>query len=98
MKSNVIKLKSFSGLKRRILQDKKIRTAYEKLGPEFALIESIIEKRLKKGMSQATLAQKIGTKQSAIARLESGSYNPSVAFLDKVAKALDADLTISLSK
>ncbi|MEK7655321.1 MAG: helix-turn-helix transcriptional regulator [Patescibacteria group bacterium] len=93
----MIRLKSFVGLKRKLLKDKKILTAYEKLGPEFALIESIIEKRLNKGMSQKALAQKIGTKQSAIARLESGSYNPSVAFLDKVAKALDSELMISLS-
>lgn len=91
------RLKSFAGLKRKLLKDKKIRTAYEKLGHEFALIESIIEKRLEKGMSQTALAQKIGTKQSAVARLESGSYNPSVAFLDKVAKALDSELMISLS-
>lgn len=97
MKYKTPNLKSFSELKRNLLKNKKVRDSYEKLGPEFELIGAIIEKRIRKGMSQTTLAQKIGTKQSAIARLESGSYNPSVAFLDKVAKALDAELTISLS-
>lgn len=97
MKSKSIGLKPFVGLKRKLLKDKKIREAYEKLGPEFALIASIIEKRLERGMSQTTLARKIGTKQSAIARLESGAYNPSIAFLEKIANALDAELTISLT-
>jgi len=61
------------------------------------LAKVIIEKRLAKWFTQANLAHKIGTKQSAIARLESGSYNPSLVFLVKIAKALDTKLTASLS-
>jgi len=43
------------------------------------------------------LARRIGTKQSAISRLERGEYNPTVAFLRKVAVGLDAKLKISIS-
>jgi transcriptional regulator with XRE-family HTH domain len=57
----------------------------------------IIEARLKKGLTQAVLAKKIGTRQSAVARLESGNYNPSMAFLERVASALDARLEVSLT-
>ncbi len=89
-------MKSYAVFKKELLKDKEIRDAYIALGPEFALIEQIIEKRLQKGMTQAVLAKKIGTKQSAVARLESGGYNPSLAFLSKVAKALDTQLRISL--
>lgn len=46
---------------------------------------------------QAALAKKMKTKQSAIARLESGNYNPTLLFLAKVAKALDARVKIFLS-
>ena len=57
----------------------------------------IIEKRIEKGYTQAELAKKIGTKQSAISRLERGTYNPTVAFLRNLAKALGVDLHISFS-
>ena len=90
-------MESYKRLRSHLLKNKAFREAYEELGPEFALIAAIIEKRLKCGLTQAQLARKIGTKQSAIARLESGNYNPSIAFLEKVAKALDAQLTVSLS-
>jgi len=90
-------MKSYIKIKEQLLKDKATYKAYQELGNEFALVESIIEKRLAKGFTQATLAHKIGTKQSSIARLESGSYNPSLVFLGKIAKALDTKLVISLS-
>lgn len=90
-------MKSFITLKKKWLQDPAVRKEYEKLAPEFALIETIIEKRIAKGLTQAQLAKKIGTQQSAIARLESGNYNPSIGLLHKVAGALNAKLTVSLS-
>ena len=84
--------------KKRLLKDKEIKEAYEKLGPEFAVIEMVIKKRIERGLSQKELAQKIGTKQSAISRLESGNYNPSLSFLQKVGEALDVKLKISLAE
>jgi predicted transcriptional regulator len=88
-------MKTFAQLKSKLLKDKEIAGAYEKLGPEFALIETIIEKRLQKGFTQKELAQKIGTKQSAISRLESGKANPSLLFLQKIAKALHSNLEVT---
>ena len=61
-----------------------------------SLIEQIVKKRLKKGLTQKQLAQKIGTKQSAIARLESGNANLSIDFLVKIAKALDSEVKIEI--
>lgn len=46
-------------------------------------------------MTQKQLAEKIGTRQSAISRLESGNANPSIQFLQKVASALDTKLIVS---
>ena len=89
-------MESFTAVKRRMLKNPEFRRAYEALEPEFALIRQIIEKRLKKKLTQTALAKKLGTKQSAIARLESGNYNPSLAFLEKVAEALDSRLVVSL--
>jgi ribosome-binding protein aMBF1 (putative translation factor) len=89
-------MKSYSNLKNRLLKDAEIKKQYEELGPEFAVIELMIKKRLNRGLSQAALAKKIGTKQSAISRFESGQYNPTISFLGKVADALDAKLKISI--
>lgn len=90
-------MKSYKQFKARLLKDKEICKAYDALRPEFELAQMIIEKRIKKGLTQTALARKIGTKQSAIARLESGTYNPSMAFLEKIAKALDGQLNIYMS-
>jgi ribosome-binding protein aMBF1 (putative translation factor) len=94
------KLKSmttFKTLKARAMKDPGFRKEYAALEPEFALIRLIIEKRLKEGLSQAELAKKIGTKQSAISRFESGSYNPTLVFLNKLAEGLNVKLKITLS-
>ena len=88
-------MKPFSVLKNKLLKDPAIRKAYDDLEPEFALASAIIERRIRKGLTQKALAKKIGTQQSAIARLESGAYNPTLAFLEKIAKALDGRLSVS---
>lgn len=62
------------------------------------LADEILRLRIEKGWSQAELAERAGTKQANISRLESGLSNPSVNFLLKVAKALDANLSIHVSK
>lgn len=89
-------MKSYTKIKENFLRDRVVNKEYQKLGTEFLLAQFIIEKRLAKGFTQAALAHKIGTKQSAISRLESGSYNPSLVFMEKIAKALDTKLIISL--
>ena len=91
-----MKKKTYRQLKRELLKDGRIKKAYEQLGPEFAVIEIIIKRRIEKGLTQKELAQRIGTKQSAISRLESGTYNPSLSFLQKVSEALGTKLKISL--
>lgn len=76
------------------LKNPKIKAEYDRLQPEFELINAVIQARVKKGLTQDKLAQKIGTKQSVISRLESGRANPSVAFLKRLAQALNSHLEI----
>jgi ribosome-binding protein aMBF1 (putative translation factor) len=89
-------MKSYKELKNRLLKDREIRKEYNALTPEFAIAQAVIKKRLEKGLTQSQLAKKIGTKQSAISRLESGNYNPSISFLEKIAKALNLNLSVSM--
>ena len=76
------------------LKNPKIKAEYDKLQPEFAMIQAVIDARVKNGVTQKQLAEKVGTKQSVISRLESGRANPSVAFLKKLAQALNSHLEI----
>lgn len=44
--------------------------------------------RKEQGMTQERLAEKVGTRKSNISRLESGRYNPSLDFLEKLQEDL----------
>lgn len=83
-------------LETELLKNPVFKAEYEALEPEYELIKQIISARTEKKMTQKQLAEKIGTKQSNIARLESGNYNPSYQFLQKVAGALDKKLSFVL--
>jgi len=89
-------MKKYSVFKKRILKNIAAKKAYYGLNSEFKVITLFIKKRLEKGMTQKELARRIGTKQSAIARFESGTYNPTVDFLNKVASGLNSRIKISI--
>lgn len=79
------------------LKNPKIKAEYDRQQPEYAVINAIIDARVKKGITQEQLAKKLGTKQSAIARLESGRANPSILFLKKLANALNLSFQIKFT-
>ena len=89
-------MKTWKELKKELLSDPVVAEEYERLRPRYELISQLISARTKKGLTQAQLAKKIGTKQSAIARIEGGDSNPSIAFLEKLTKALDSKLIIQV--
>ncbi len=89
-------MKSFKNFKKKALRDKALKKAYDELALEFAIAKMVIERRLEEGITQSELADRVGTKQSAISRLESGNYNPSLSFLMKVAEALDLKLVVTM--
>ncbi len=73
-----------------------LKKEYESLAAQYAIIDAVISARIEKQMTQAELAKRANTKQSNISRFESGNYNPSIVFLQKLARALDKQLDISL--
>jgi predicted transcriptional regulator len=83
-------------IKNKAFKNKKVKKAYDSLELEFSIINQIIDKRIKKGMSQKDLALKMGTKQPSIARFESGYYNPTISFLKKISEALGSKLEIKI--
>lgn len=87
-------MKTFAQFKTESLKDAAFKKAYDDLELEFALISAIIDQRIHRGMTQKKLAEKVGTKQSAIARFESGNSNPTLLFVKKLSDALDLKLTV----
>lgn len=84
--------------KARALSRTGVRKAYEALADEFSFLDEVLKARASAGLTQAELAERVGTTQSAIARLESGVGKPSVATLQRYASALGYRLEIKLVK
>ena len=52
--------------------------------------------RLSAGLSQHQLATKLGTTQSAVARLEGGTVQPRLETVEKLAETLGQDLLLTV--
>ena len=74
------------------LQEPAFREEYEALEPAY----QIARLRILRGMTQQELAEKVGTQQPSIARIESGKRRASIAMLERIAEALDAELSVTL--
>lgn len=77
------------------LKDPVFRTAYDALQPEYAFRNALTSARVDRGLTQAQLAKLLGMHRSALARLESGDANPTLATLVRVAKALNISFEIT---
>ena len=86
--------------KARALARPKVKKAYDELAEEFAFLDEVLKARAESGLSQADVAERVGTTQSAIARLESATpkHSPSIATLRRYARALGYRLEIRLVK
>ena len=82
----------------RELKDPEFKKGYDDLELEFQIIDLMIRRRLEKNLTQKQLAKKLGAKPPVISQFETGNFNPSIKFLKKLAKALDAKVTITLSE
>ena len=90
---DVTKLKD---LKKRWMEDAEFREAYAQADEEYALVEALVRARTAANLTQAELARRIGTTQSAVARLEGGRVSPSFATLRRYAEATGTRLTVGL--
>ncbi len=82
----------FEQIKAEMLVDPEVKTHYD----AFESAYQIARLRIKRGLTQAQLAELVGTKQPSIARLESGAVEPSLSFLRKVAAALGAHVEVDI--
>lgn len=84
-----------SDLHQKWMKNDDYRKAIERLAPEFALARAVIDARVKAGLTQEQLAQRMATTQSVIARLESGRTRPSTQTLERLAAATGTRLRIT---
>ena len=78
------------------------RASYERASAEarfaFEVGARIREARKAAGLSQRELAQRMGTSQASIGRLESGTVSPTLATLQRAATALGLVVDVELHK
>ena len=81
-------------------EDSEFRRAYDELAEEFELFDELLKARTRAGLTQAEVAERMGTKTPAVARLEAGGgrqkHSPSLATLHKYAEAVGCRLAIKL--
>lgn len=89
-------MKKLATLKREMLKNPEVRKAYEAVKPEYEIARELIRARTRAGLSQSEIAQRMGTTQSAVARMESGTHVVSISTLIRFAEATDSRTVVRL--
>lgn len=76
------------------LKDEEFRREYEAMKPKFAIIQAMIDTRVKTGFTQEDLSSRSGVSQRVIRTLENGNGNPSLETLQKLAEAMNMTLKL----
>ena len=87
---------SLAALKRKLLKNPEVRQEYERLGPAYDIAQTLIEARVRAKLTQAEVAKRMGTTQSAVARMESGKHVPKMASVLTYAEATGSRAEIRL--
>lgn len=85
-----------SVLKERLLANPEVRAEYERLGPIYELVGALVEARHEAGLTQGQLAEKMGTTQSVVARVESARHMPTFDLVSRYAEAIGFKVNVSL--
>lgn len=89
-------MKTLSQLKTELLSKPAIEAQYDALADEFNMACELITARSRAGLTQADVAQRMGTTQSVIARLEGGKRHPSMRTVQRYAQACGARAVVRL--
>ena len=85
---------------KKMLKRHEVKAEYDAQAEEFAFLDELLRARKRAGLTQAQLAERMGTRTPAVARLEGGGgknrHSPSLATLRKYAKAVGCRLEIKL--
>ena len=92
-------MRTHEELKALALSNPDVRAEYERIErDEMPMLDAILKARSEAGLTQAQVAERMGTKASAVARLENalvtGKHSPSLATLKRYAGALGKKLDV----
>lgn len=89
-------MKTLRTLKTELLADTDTSAEYDAMADEFSMARELIAARSRAGLTQGEVAQRMGTTQSVIARLESGRRAPSMRSVQRYAQAVGARAVVHL--
>jgi len=78
------------------LQDPEFKKEWDNLELRYTVIKQLIKLRNSYNLSQAQLAEKLNTTQAVISRIENGTVNIGIDFINKLAKAFNKRVEINL--
>lgn len=79
------------------LRDPDVRREHERTALAHAVAMRLIRYRIEHGLSQTALARQLGLQQPAVARLEAGEHEPSLATLGRLARGLGIDFSVEIT-
>ena len=94
---NIADLKTHQEVVADHLRDPEYRAEYERTRLARAVALAVTRYRAERGLSQRALAQQLGMRQPAIARLESGDVTPSVDTLLRLSRALGMEFHVDIT-
>lgn len=85
---------NFNDYLKKQMVDPAFRQEWDAQEPEFAIVQAIIDARKESGLTQKELSERTGIAQADISRLESGTANPSIKTLQRLATGMGMRLKI----
>lgn len=87
-------MKNLNKLLQEYLSDPKIKAEYDELEPEFQVVRAMLEARREHNLTQQQLANLTGIDRADISKLETGSANPTLKMLKRLAEGMDMVLKL----
>lgn len=84
----------FDEFKEELLSDPSAKKEYDALGPEYDIIQAMIDARVKQNITQKELSERTGITQADISRIERGTRNPSLSMMKRIAAGLGMQLKL----
>ena len=89
-------MKTLKAFKAELLADPQTLAEYAAVAHEFEMARELIAARSRAGLTQGEVAQRMGSTQSVVARLESGRRAPSMRTVQRYAQAVGARAVVHL--